>query len=306
MDKIFRAMGERNRLRMVLLLEKGPLNVSELVSVLGISQSNASHHLKILLDSGLLTRIGKGNWAFYQIRRDNPFVDELVNNAFKYREALPGFHHDMKRLARCLLKRRESSRYFFDSKEEGELSRIGELLPDTSVCVPFLERHLGRREMVIDVGAGSGRMIPFLLSVSSRVLAVDSSRRMLDLAMEKTSAMKLLHRVEFRLGEAEHLPVENEAGDGLLMHMVLHHCGDPARAVAEAGRVLAPGGVLIVVDLVEHGDTRYRDVHGDLWPGFTGRSISSIFRRAGLIPGEIEEYEENRILAAAGMKGDKR
>ncbi len=305
MEKIFRALGERNRLRMVLLLAKGPLNVTELVSVLGISQSNASHHLKLLLDSGVLNRTGRGNWAFYQIRRDRPLVDELVGLAFKHRDTLEGFQEDMKRLAICLARRKRSSRKFFDSKGELELSRISDSLPDTTICIPFLERHLGRRNLVIDVGAGSGKMIPFLLSSSRKVLAVDSSRRMLDLAMRSISSLKLISRVDFRLGEAEHLPVENSAGDAVLMHMLLHHCGDPARAVAEAGRVLAPGGILLVVDLVEHADTSFRDIHGDLWPGFSVESIRELFREAGISPIETEEHNDQRILAAAGMKGER-
>ena len=305
MEKIFRALGERNRLRMVLLLAKGPLNVSELVSVLGISQSNASHHLKLLLDSGVLTRTGRGNWAFYQIKRDMPLVDELVENAFAHRDTLDGFKEDMKRLGRCLAERKIHSRKFFDSKGERELSRISDSLPDTSMCIPFLERNLRRRKMVIDVGAGIGKMIPFLLSNSSQVLAVDSSKRMLDLAMQNISSLKLVSRVDFRLGEAEHLPVENSAGDAVLMHMVLHHCGDPARAVAEAWRVLAPGGILLVVDLVEHTDTSFRNIHGDLWPGFTVESIREIYRKAGFLTIETEEHGDQRILAAAGMKGER-
>lgn len=304
MEKVFRALGERNRLRMVLLLEKGPLNVTELVTVLGISQSNASHHLKLLLDSGVVSRIGRGNWAFYQIRRDAPFVDGLVEYAFENRDYLEGFQEDMNRLARCLVKRKTASRSFFDSKGDQELAVISESLPDTSVCIPFLEKHLGRRELAIDVGAGNGRMIPFLLSRARQVLAVDSSRGMLDLAMKRTVSMRMVSRVEFRLGEAEHLPVENEAADAVLLHMVLHHCGNPSGAVAEAARVLAPGGVLLLVELTEHADDSFRNIHGDLWPGFSRDAITTIFREAGLSTGEVEEHSDRKILAAAGTKGE--
>lgn len=304
MEKIFRALGERNRLRMVLLLQNGPLNVSELVSVLGISQSNASHHLKLLLDAGVVSRSGRGNWVFYQLRRDLPPVEGIVREAFRHRNALQGFGEDMNRLARCLARRKTDSRRFFNSMEESGLKHITDSLPDTSDCLPFLEKHLGRRKLVIDVGAGIGKMIPFLLSCSDRVLAVDSSRKMLDMAMRNISVMKMVSMVEFRLGEAEHLPVENSAADAVLMHMVLHHCGSPQQAVSEAERVLRPGGVLLLVDLKEHGDANFKTVHGDLWPGFTGDSIERIFKEAGISPVQIVECGDKRILAASGMKGE--
>lgn len=306
MERMFRALGERNRLRMVLLLENGPLNVTELVSVLGLSQSNVSHHLKLLLDAGVVTRSGRGNWVFYQIRRDLPLVDRIVKTAFEERDSLDGFRDDMNRLARCLAGRKKSSRRFFDSMEDRELRGLSDLLPDTSVCLPFLERNLGRRDLSVDVGTGSGRMIPFLLGGSGQVLAVDSSRKMLDLALRKISELKMSSRVRFRLGEAEHLPVENSAAGAVLMHMVLHHCGNPVQAVKEAARVLVPGGTLLLVDLKEHSDNEFRTVHGDMWPGFPLERLEEIFREAGIQVNEVEEHEKENILAVAGMKGDDR
>ncbi len=305
MEKVFSALGERNRLRMALILQNGPLNVSEIASVLGLSQSNASHHLKLLLDSGVLARSGRGNWVFYHIRRDSPLVEGILRTAFSSRETLPGFSEDMNRLARCLSERKRTSREFFDSKGETELREIGDALPDTSGCLPFLEKHMGTTDLAVEVGSGAGGMIPFLLSRAGRVLAVDSSRKMLDLALRNTSSHKLESRVELRLGEAEHLPVENDAAGTVLAHMVLHHCGDPRQAISEAARVLRPGGVLLVVDLLEHADPGFRTLHGDLWPGFSAGEVRGFFRNAKLSVTEIKEYEGENILAVAGVKGEK-
>jgi len=128
---------------------------------------------------------------------------------------------------------------------------------------------------------------------------------MLDIALRNSSSAGLSSRVEFRLGEAEHLPVENEGADSVMMHMVLHHCGVPSRAVAEAARVLRPGGVLLVVELAEHCDGRYRNNQGDLWPGFTGNTIREFMEEAGLKPAGTSLCGSESVLAAAGTKGEK-
>lgn len=302
MERFFRVLGDRNRLRMVLLLFNGPLNVSEISDVLGISQSNASHHLRSLLEIGLVERTGKGNWAFYRIRRDLPLVDSVISEAFRHRSMLPGFSDDMNRLGRRLAKRKDESREFFDSKDSEELMHISESIPDTSVCYPFMKKHFEGAGLLIDVGSGSGKMIPVLLGYGSRVLAVDSSRKMLDLASRTHG--NIPGRTEFRLGEAEHLPVENDSADGILMHMLLHHCGDPAQALSEAARTLRKGGVAVVIELAEHRDNRFREMQGDLWPGFTMENLNRNLSGSGLKPLEGMTFSNGKVLAAAGEKGE--
>lgn len=303
LEYIYKALGDRNRLRIVLVLEKGPLNVTELVSILGLSQSNVSHHLKLLLDAGVVQRSGKGNWVFYSINRDSALVLRTVETAFSERHHLAGFQEDMNRLARCLTDRKRNAREFFDSMEEDELKGISDLLPDRNICTPFLTRNIRRSDLIIEVGTGNGAMIPFLLSYSSEVLAVDSSRRMLDLALTNMASLGMdTARVKLRLGEAEHLPVENSAAGVVMMQMVLHHCGNPENAVSEASRVLKYGGTLLVVDLCQHEDPDYRTIHGDLWPGFTLESMVGYFKNAGLQVTDTQKH--HNVLAVAGMKGD--
>ncbi len=306
MTGLFRALGERNRLRMALLLERGPLNVSELVQILGLSQSNVSHHLKQLVSAGVLARHGRGNWVFYSIRNDTNLVETVIKAAFENREHLSGFQEDMNRLARCLAGRKRQVREFFNSMNEEQLSKISSTLPREETYLPFIERSIRNCELLLEVGSGNGRMIPFLLESADEVLAVDSSSRMLELALKNVTAQGLSSRVKMRLGEAEHLPVENEAAGAVLMHMVLHHCGDPAQAVREAFRVLKPGGTLVLLDLFEHADTAFRGVHGDLWPGFSPGSAAGYFSRAGFSVTEINTYEGETVLAVAGSKGDSR
>jgi len=230
-------------------------------------------------------------------------VDRTVEVAFSERDLLPGFQEDMNRLARCLSDRKRNSREFFDSMEDDRLRDISDSLPDIGLSMSFLQRNIVRSDLIIEIGTGSGKMIPFLLSHSSEVLAVDSSRKMLDLAHRNMALLKIEPgRVKLRLGEAEHLPVENSVADAVLMHMVLHHCGNPAEAVTEASRVLKPLGTLLIVDLAEHSDPDYRNVHGDLWPGFTGERLQGYFNASGISVTDIEVNAN--VLAMAGTKGD--
>jgi len=304
MEKVFRALAERNRLRITLLLEMGPLNVSEIVSVLGLSQSNVSHHLKLLLDASVVHRSGRANWAFYSGRKGNPLVEGLVRTAFQNRTELDGFNEDMNRLAHCHAKRRDTSREFFDAVGEQRWKDLSSRMPRTSEYMPFIKKYLGEKDLVLEVGTGQGSMIPFLLSCFNRVLAVDNSREMLNSALKFVTSEKLDTRVELRLGDAEHLPEGNSMAGAVFMHMLLHHSGNPAQAVSEAVRVLKPGGNLVIIDLAEHSNTEFKVQQGDLWPGFGKNVIRGFMAEAGLSIAAEEVFNKETVFAVAGTKGE--
>ena len=306
MERVFRALAERNRLRIVLLLEMGPLNVSEIVSVLGLSQSNVSHHLKLLLDADVVRRSGRANWAFYSNRKDNTLVEGLVRSAFQSREQLGGFQDDMNRLAQCHALRRENSKEFFDKVGEDQWKDLSKNLPSSGEYLPFIREQLkmARRKLTLEVGTGQGNMIPFLLSCSDRVLAVDNSREMLGSALKSVTSEKLNTRVELRLGDAEHLPAGDSIAEAVFMHMLLHHSGNPLQAVKEAARVLKPGGILLAVDLAEHGNSEFKARQGDLWPGFSKERFKGFMIEAELSIVSEETFNKGRVLAVAGMKGE--
>ena len=304
MEKVFRALAERNRLRIALLLEMGPLNVSEIVSVLGLSQSNVSHHLKLLLDASVVQRSGRANWVFYSIRKGDPLVDGLLKAAFQNRVELLGFQEDMNRLALCHAMRRNTSREFFDTVGEEGWKDLSSSLPSSGEYLPFIKKNLGEKEMLLEVGTGQGSMIPFLLSCAEKVLAVDNSREMLNRALKFVTSERLNTRVELRLGDAEHLPEGNSMAGAVFMHMLLHHSGNPAQAVSEAVRVLKPGGNLVIVDLLEHRNSEFKIQQGDLWPGFAESTITRFMKESGLTIVDEKVFNKKTVLAIAGMKGE--
>ena len=148
-------------------------------------------------------------------------IEELLRTAFANRSQLPGFEEDMNRLAHCHTIRRDISRKFFDSVDEEAWKDLSKGLPRTDEYIPFIEKNIGSRELILEIGTGGGDMLPLLLNYSARVLAVDNSREMLNRTLKFLTARQISNRVELRLGDAEHLPVADSAA-GL---SVCPHCG---------------------------------------------------------------------------------
>ena len=304
MEKIFRALAEKNRLRILLLLESGPLNVTEIVSILGLSQSNVSHHLKLLLDAEIVERRGRGNWAFYQSCRNNPFVSSVVKSAFEHKRLLAGFSEDMNRLATCYSARRTASTSFFNSLEEGDWKSISNGLNSVDEYLPFILEKISEESSVLEIGCGDGSMLPLLLGKAHKVIAVDNSIEMLNRA-QKSLLNFNVDKAFLRLGDAEHLPLGDATVNFVLMHMLLHHAGNPSMAVQEAYRVLSDGGVLVLIDLLEHDNREFKEVQGDLWSGFSIKQITKYLTDAKFVINDKQLFIDSKVLGFVALKGDK-
>jgi SAM-dependent methyltransferase/DNA-binding transcriptional ArsR family regulator len=295
MDRLFKAFADKNRLRILLVLERGPLNVSEISSVLHLEQSNVSRHLRVLLDAGLVRKEGRAGWIYYNIDRSDRFSSSLLDIVYEGREYLPSFGHDMGELARCYQARVESSREFFDGVAE-EWPLIRKLLPDPAGYIESVIPLLGKPSRVLEIGCGRGSIISRLASISDEVLGVDNSDRMLSSARSLIAELGIGNRAEVRLGDAEHLPVGDSSVDAVFIHMVLHHAGEPSAVLREAGRVLRIGGRCVIVELLKHDSQEMKLVHGDLWPGFDVSEVEMMVTRAGLEPADGFEVAEGRAF----------
>lgn len=294
MENLFRALSNRNRLRIFSALLRGPLTVSEISETLGISQSNASHHLKTLLDAGMVRKRSVAGWAIYSPVLDDPAVSGLASAISASTGRANWLAADSRALSRCYELRSHNSREFFD-RAAADWQVLSSELPDAEMYIGAMLDLLGTGGSCLEVGCGTGRMLRHLAERFRSVVGVDASPEMLSRARRDLSREEW-PGIELRLGEAEHLPLADSSMDACLAHMVLHHLGDPPRAFGELARVLRPGGRAVVADLSLHDDAGFRISQGDLWPGFEPAQVRQWAASAGFTAAVESPPAEARVF----------
>ena len=153
---------------------------------------------------------------------------------------------------------------------------------DESVIVKALEHApVAQTQVVVDVGTGTGFVAAGLAPFAQRVIGVDFSEAMLDVARENVAKLGLTN-VEFRQGDIEHLPLENESADAVFANMALHHTPDPLIVIREMARVVKRNGRIVITDATRHDFEWFKEEIADVWLGFTRQEIESWFEAAGL------------------------
>ena len=269
--KIYKALADETRLRMLRLLQRSVLNVNEVIEILQMGQSRISRHLKILADAELVTSRREGTWVYYQASTNGSgLVSETHEHLGRFESQVPHVDRDIQALESTIERRREQTRSFFDSISQPEQLPVHDNV-DGQFYRELAASLFDESDTVLDMGTGAGLLLPALLEKASNVIAVDSSITMLEMA--RRSAGELSSRCDFRLGDLEHLPIADGEVDAVMACMVLHHLSTPAKALAEAGRALRPDGRLVVVDLHQHDDESVRERLADLWLGFEPTQI---------------------------------
>jgi ArsR family transcriptional regulator len=280
MDRLvamLRAAGDPTRLRLLLLLREAELTVSELIEIVGQSQPRVSRHLKLLGEAGLLERFKEGSWVFYRAA-DRGAGAHMIHTL----AGMAGEHPaDRIRLAQVREARAARAAAYFKASA-AEWERIRSLhAPDKEVEAAILKRLPPRLDALLDIGTGTGRMLELLAPRASRAVGIDVSPDMLAIARDRLSGIA---NVQVRLGDLYRLPFGDDAGfEAVLFHQVLHYLDDPGAAVAEAARLLGPGGHLLIADFAPHEleFLREGDAHRRL--GFADREVESWFAAAGLV-----------------------
>jgi ArsR family transcriptional regulator len=300
------ALSDPTRCRMLLLLEKHELTVSELCLVLQMPQSSASRHLKTLSDDDWVISRRDGTSRFYSMPVDDldsgarrlwPIIREQVAST-----AAAG--QDERRLRGVLKRRRAKSEEFFASAAGGWDRLRSDLFGDTF----FLWAVLGLIDpdlVVGDLGCGTGQLSETIAPYVKRVVSVDGSDDMLEAARHRLGGAT---NVEVRKGELESLPLDTGELDAAMLSLVLHYSPAPARALAEVGRVTKPGGRVLVVDMLPHERQEYQQQMGHVWLGFSEKQITRFLAGAGFgdvrvraVPSDPDAKGPS-LFAAVGVK----
>lgn len=271
------------------------LSVGELAQVLGQSQPRVSRHLKVLADAGTLDRRKEGSWVFLTladpVRTQAMFalMDGWADGATRSL-----FASDAARTNAIRADRAEAaSRYFAAQAQIWDQIRslhVAESEVERAIGGALGHRPLGR---LVDVGTGTGRMIELFGPEAVQAIGVDRSSEMLRLARVKLEAAGIASSL--RQGDMYALPLADASADSVIIHQVLHYAHSPAAAIAEAARVLAPGGTLLVVDFAAHEreDLRASDAHIRL--GFQDDVMAGWFAAAGLVVDHIEHLKGGEL-----------
>jgi demethylmenaquinone methyltransferase/2-methoxy-6-polyprenyl-1,4-benzoquinol methylase/ArsR family transcriptional regulator len=293
------AAGEETRLRLLALLAESELTVSEVVAILGQSQPRVSRHLKLLVEAGLVERRREGAWAFFRLAPASA-AGSLARDVVEWLDARdPLLAGDRARLGEVRSARAENAARYFAS-HASEWDDIRSLHVPEAQVEDAIRAAIGERPVrcLLDLGAGTGRMLELFAPLAERAIGVDLSSAMLSVArgrLEETG----VRNAQLRQGDIYALPIERNSCDLAIMHQVLHYLDDPARALREAARVLTPGGRLLVVDFAPHREEALRDRHAHRRLGFSGQEIESQLAQAGL------ETILRRDLEPAAREGSK-
>jgi ArsR family transcriptional regulator len=287
------ALADPTRSRMLLVLERHELTVSELCAVLQLPQSTASRHLKTLGDEGWVVSRSEGTSRLYTMApaRLDASGRRLWDAVREPLATSPSAAHDDGRLRSVLAARRAKSQEFF-STAAGQWDRVRTELFGGRTDLVALLALLDDGWTVGDLGCGTGSLSATLAPFVRRVVAVDASAPMLDAARERLGSLvvppngagsRSSRGVELRQGELEALPIADAELDAAILSLVLHYVPDPARAIAEAARVVRPGGRVLAVDMLPHTRDEYRQTMGHVWQGFTREQMERWLGDAGLV-----------------------
>ena len=280
---LLKAASDELRLHILRVLAQDSFSVSELCTIFDLRQSALSHHLKILIDAGLLNRRKEGTAIFYRRALAEGPLQQLQEQILQHIDATAITRHHSLGIARVQRQREDNSVAFFKGnadrfREQQEL--IAPWADYSEITLQLLDRlEQDTFKSIIEVGVGEGWLLPDLSSRARNVTALDLSQDMLRLAQQHASH---LSNVSFIQGSTDVLVKRDRHADAIIANMVLHHTPDPEKVLAEAASLLKPAGHFIVSELCAHDQVWAREHCGDLWLGFTPEQLEGWAQDADL------------------------
>jgi ArsR family transcriptional regulator len=299
--KSLRLAADPTRLRLLLLLEHEELSVAELQEILGKGQSQISTNLAQLKQAGLVDDRRTGKNAFYRLNAPGEVMDLLRRAASE----VPETAQDREALRLVLRKRKDKMRRYFDELA-GRFGR--EYVPGRSwkgIAEALLK--LLPPLVVADLGAGEGTIAQLMAQRAKKVIAIDNSEKMVEFGSDLAKKHGIAN-LEYRLGDLEEVPIRSGTVDLAFLSQALHHARHPDRAMAEAWRILKPGGRIAILDLNRHHFEQARELYADLWLGFTELELEQYLKAAGFQKLEtaiVHREEEAPYLETVLVIGEK-
>ena len=273
------ALADATRSRMLLILERHELTVTELCAVLQLPQSTVSRHLKTLADASWVTSRRDGTSRYYTLALDerDAHTRRLWSLLREQIATTAGADQDARRLKGVLGRRQSKSEEFFASAA-GQWDRLRRELFGAASALHALPALVDSRWTVGDLGCGTGETSAALAPFVAQTVAVDRSGEMLQAARRR---LRDLPNVDVRRGELEALPIADGELDAAVMMLVLHHVPDPGAVLQEAARALKPGGRLVLCDMLPHDHEEYKQQMGHVWLGFGDDQLRRLLGAAG-------------------------
>jgi ubiquinone/menaquinone biosynthesis C-methylase UbiE/DNA-binding transcriptional ArsR family regulator len=283
-----KAAGEPTRLRILALLAEAELTVSDLTEILRQSQPRLSRHLRLLSEAGLVDRFREGSWAFFRLGEHDGATDLARTLIGRLNVEDPIVLRDRERLAAVRASRAAAAQNYF-RRHAAQWDRIRRLHVADAAVEAAIRAALADKPMrsLLDLGTGTGRMLELFGADIERGLGLDLSLDMLALARARLERAGLKH-CSVRHGDIYDLALPRDSFDVVIIHQVLHFLDDSARAIAEAARVLRPGGRLLVVDFAPHDLEFLREEHAHRRLGFAAETVTQWLEAAGL---DVERQE---------------
>lgn len=304
---LFRLLGDEARLRILRLLDAERLNVTELTSILGIAQSGVSRHLGLLKEAGLVEERREGGFTYVRVAPalesgDNGFgpLQPVLRAHFQAASRTAEGRADAAKLEEVRRVRKENF------EEHGAAADAKQIVPGRSWAAwARALAHLLPPLDIADLGCGDGYLTIEAARFAKTVIAVDRSAAALTrakkLAARRERARECEGRnpsdkIEWKRGDLERLPLKDASVDVALLSQALHHAASPAKALAEAARIVRPGGRVLVLDLRRHDERWVRERLGDAWLGFEDGELARLMTGAGL--------SDTKVSVGARRAGD--
>ena len=289
---LFKLLADSTRLRLLRVLSQDRFNVSELTGILGVAQSGVSRHLGLLKEAGLVTEEREAGYVYCRLADEGRTNGQsplwaLLDGQFAASAGDRAVREDEARLQEVLRHRKEN----FETHGD-----VRQLVPGRSWAAwARALGHLLPPLDVVDVGCGDGYLTLEMARWARTVVGIDGSDRVLERAKALADRRRVAN-VQWKKGDLARLPLCDASVDVALLSHALHHATDPERSVAEAVRILRPGGRLLVLDLREHDQDWVRTRFGDQHLGFADADLERLLQGAGL--------REVRVQVGARHTGD--